>query len=292
MTAATRETQEQEEESTGKSLTTTTTTTVASSSNPPPSFLGLDTDKDAVRKLMWNRLVEQGLSIGPTHDVIPNFVGAESAAWRLSQTKAWKSARTIKCNPDPPQYAVRLRALYDNKVLYAPVPYLTKEFPYLRVDPLQLQKQGITFELAATSQGFVTHGERIGFDGVKEGHLDFCVVGSVAVSRQGARTGKGAGFADLETGIFRELGVIDQHSVMATTVHSCQITQAEDPLIVMRSHDSPLDLIATEQELIVTNNTQPRPKGVAWEHVREEQFESIPFLRQLCQHMNNNNTAT
>lgn len=289
MTATTTKTQEQEE-STEKSLTTTTT--IASSSNSPPSFLGLDTDKDAVRKLMWNRLVEQGLSIGPTHDVIPNFVGADTAAWHLSQTKAWQSARTIKCNPDPPQFSVRLRALYDNKVLYAPVPYLTKEFPYLRVDPVQLQKQGITFELAATSQGFVTHGERIGFDGVKEGHLDFCVVGSVAVSRQGARTGKGAGFADLETGIFRELGVIDQHSVMATSVHSCQITRAEDPPIVMRAHDSPLDLIATEQELIVTNTTQPNPKGVAWEQVREEQFESIPFLRQLCQHMNNSNTAT
>ena len=30
--------------------------------------------------------------------------------------------------------------------------------------------------------------------------LDFCVVGCVAVTRSGGRTGKGAGFADLEQG--------------------------------------------------------------------------------------------
>ena len=36
--------------------------------------------------------------------------------------------------------------------------------------------------------------------------LDFGVVGCVAVTRRGGRTGKGGGFADLELGIFRELG--------------------------------------------------------------------------------------
>ena len=36
--------------------------------------------------------------------------------------------------------------------------------------------------------------------------LDFVVVGCVAVTRAGGRTGKGGGFADLELGIFRELG--------------------------------------------------------------------------------------
>ncbi len=63
----------------------------------------------------------------------------------------------------------------------------------------------MSFELAATSEGYMTHGERITFEEVEP--LDFCVVGgSVAVTRSGGRTGKGAGFADLETGIFRELG--------------------------------------------------------------------------------------
>ena len=33
-----------------------------------------------------------------------------------------ESGARLKCNPDPPQIPVRLRALYDGKLLFAPVP--------------------------------------------------------------------------------------------------------------------------------------------------------------------------
>ena len=33
------------------------------------------------------------------------------AAWAAVTTAAWKAARFVKCNPDPPQIPVRLRAL-------------------------------------------------------------------------------------------------------------------------------------------------------------------------------------
>ena len=127
----------------------------------------------------------------------------------------------------------------------------------------------------------MAHGERITFAQVER--LDFCVVGSVAVGRSGGRTGKGAGFADLETGIFRELGIIDAATPMATTVHSCQLV--EDRRVFMMPHDSPLDFIATEAELIVTGNADPRPKGVAWDFVQPDQYDHIPFLRALRDRM-------
>ena len=244
-------------------------------------WAGRNPDKDALRAEVWQRLDESGLGLGPTWSHIPNFTGADIAAWRLAQLPAWQSAQTVKCNPDPPQIPVRLRALYDGKVLYAPVPYLTRDFPYLRIDPARLRARGVTFELAATSEGYMQHGERIGFEEVEP--LDFCVVGSVAVGRGGGRTGKGAGFADLETGIFRELGVIGADTPMATTVHSRQLV--DDGRVVMMPHDSPLDFIATEAELIVTGNTAPRPAGVAWDFVQPDQFETIPFLRALRDRM-------
>jgi len=221
------------------------------------------------------------MGMGPTWSHIPNFIGADVAAWRLAQTEAWQAARVVKCNPDPPQIPLRLRALYEGKVLYAPVPYLTADFPYLKVDPVVIAAKGVSFELAATSEGYVAHGERVQFHQVER--LDFCVVGSVAVGRGGGRTGKGAGFADLETGIFRELGIIDAATPMATTVHSSQLV--EDARVFMMPHDSPLDFIATEAELIVTGNTLPRPKGVAWEFVQPDQYEQIPFLRALRDRM-------
>jgi 5-formyltetrahydrofolate cyclo-ligase len=244
-------------------------------------WAGRNAAKDSVRDDVWRSLEDSGVGVGPVWSVIPNFVGADAAAWRLAQTPQWKAARTVKCNPDPPQIPVRLRALYDGKVLYAPVPYLTKDFPYLRIDPVKLTEKGVSFELAATSEGYMTHGERIGFEEVEP--LDFCVVGSVAVTRGGGRTGKGAGFADLETGIFRELGKIGPATPMATTIHSSQLV--EGPRVVMQAHDSPLDYIATEAELIVTGNTDPRPEGVAWDAVQPDQFDSIPFLRDLMGRM-------
>ena len=51
------------------------------------------------------------------------------------------------------------------------------------------------------------------------------------------------------------------------------------------AHDSPLDFVATEGELIVTGNTAPRPGGVAWDFVQDDQFETIPFLRDLRERM-------
>jgi len=240
-------------------------------------WAGRNPAKDAVRADVWRLLVEAGVAVGPSFDRIPNFVGADMAAKRLSDLDAWKRARTVKCNPDPPQIPVRLRALYDGKLLFAPVPYLAKGFPYLRIDPEKLAAQGVDFETAATAQGFLQHGEPIAFDDLPR--LDFCVVGCVAVTRSGGRTGKGAGFADLEHGVFRELGKTDAATPIATTVHSLQVV--DEPRVVMEPHDNALTFIATERELIVAGGERRQPEGVDWARVRPDQYADIPFLSDL-----------
>jgi 5-formyltetrahydrofolate cyclo-ligase len=244
-------------------------------------WAGRNPGKDLVRHDIWRALEEAGVAIGPAWSMIPNFAGADVAAWRLGQLPAWKAARTVKTNPDHAQTPIRIRALYEGRTVYTPVPYLTKEFPYLRLEPKLLMEKGISFELAATPQGFMEHGERLEFEEIEP--LDFCVVGSVAVGRAGGRTGKGAGFADLETGIFRELGIVTAQTPMATTVHSLQLVP--DEVVVIESHDSPLDYIATEAELIETGNRMTRPSGVAWDKVRQDQFDTIPFLARLRDRM-------
>lgn len=244
-------------------------------------WAGRNPAKDVIRHAIWRELEAAGVNVGPAWSMIPNFSGADTAAWHLAQTDAWKAARTVKTNPDHAQTPIRIRALYDGKVVYTPVPYLTKDFPYLRLDPAKLSAADISFELAATPQGFMTHGERLEFEEVEP--LDFCVVGSVAVSRAGGRTGKGAGFADLETAIFRELGTVTASTPMATTIHSIQIVP--DDAIVIESHDSPLDFVATERELIATGNIMARPMGVDWTKVRADQFDTIPFLARLRDRM-------
>lgn len=247
----------------------------------PGRWAGRNPAKDEIRAEVWRRLETTGLGIGPVRSMIPNFVGADFAAWRLAQHPAWAAARTVKTNPDHAQTPIRLRALYEGRIVYTPVPHLTQEFPYLRLDPARLAEQGIGFELAATPAGFMAHGERIAFEGIEP--LDFCVVGSVAVSRAGGRTGKGAGFADLETGIFRALGLVSDRTPMATSVHSLQLVP--DAAVVIEPHDTPLDLIATEAALIETRTRLPRPPGVDWARVRPDQFATIPFLTGLRDRM-------
>jgi 5-formyltetrahydrofolate cyclo-ligase len=242
-------------------------------------WAGRNGAKAAVRDQVWKRLVETQVSVGPAFDRIPNFVGADIAAKRLSELEAWRRARVIKCNPDPPQIPVRLRALYEGKLLFSPVPYLTKGFPYLRIDPDKLAAKGVDFETAATAQGFMEHGEAVGFEDMPR--LEFCVVGCVAVTRIGGRTGKGAGFADLEQGIFREFGLVTPATPIATTVHSSQVVA--DAEVVMESHDSALHFIATELELIPTQTPYRQPEGLDWDKVRPDQFVDIPFLSALRQ---------
>lgn len=240
-------------------------------------WAGRNSDKDRLRDAVWGSLEAGRVNVGPVRSRIPNFVGADIAAWRLAGVPAWKAARVIKCNPDPPQIPVRLRALHDGKILYAPVPELTKGFPFVRLDPAELVRKGIDFETVAPSQGFVAHGEPVQFEEMEP--LDFVVVGCVAVTRAGGRTGKGGGFADLELGIFRELGKVGPETEIATTVHSSQVV--EDDRLPMMPHDSALHWIATEAELIGTGTAYGQPRGVDWERVQPDQYASIPFLRDL-----------
>ena len=238
---------------------------------------GRNPSKDALRTRIWSYLETHGIAIGSPFSRIPNFVGAEQAAARLAELPIWKKARVVKCNPDPPQIPVRLRALQDGKLLYAPVPELVKDFPFVELDPADLKRRGIPFEEVAPSEGFLKYGRKVNFDEMQP--FDLVVVGCVAVTRKGGRTGKGGGFADLELGIFREMGLVDEHTPIVTTVHSSQVV--DDDQIVMVRHDSPLDWIITPDEVIETRTPYPQPTGVHWEAVQPDQYRDIPFLSSL-----------
>lgn len=245
--------------------------------SPTARWAGRHASKDVLREAIWTGLVADGVNVGPVGSRIPNFVGADQAARHLATLPAWATARIVKCNPDPPQIPVRLRALYDGKIVYTPVPELTLGFPFVELDPATLERDGITFELAATSQGAVTYGKPLAFEEMRP--MDIVVVGCVGVTRAGGRTGKGGGFADLELGIFRELGTVTADTPVVTTVHSSQVV--DDDRIIMLSHDSPLNAIATELGLIETHTRYPQPTGVAWDEVQPDQYAGIPFLTQL-----------
>ena len=240
-------------------------------------WAGRNQDKDKLRAKVWGELEDSGVAIGPAQSRIPNFIGSELAANRLAALQIWKDARIVKCNPDRGQAPVRLRALQDGKILYTPVPELLADFPFIKLDPSSLEKRGIDFSSVQYSEDFVRLGDPIEFEEMEV--IDVVVVGCVAVTRSGGRTGKGGGFADLELGIFCETGTVNKRTPIVTTVHDLQVVRNNK--IVMMAHDYPLDWIMTPTETIMTNTTLDRPSGVYWETVQADQLDGIPFLRRL-----------
>lgn len=233
--------------------------------------------KDELRAEVWLLLKEQGATVGDAFGHIPRFVGAEQAAERLAALSIWRRARVIKCNPDSAQAPVRLRALQDGKRLYMAVPRLKKVRCFVELTAEHLRRRGVNLEKAMSSRGAMRHGRLVALDEMQP--VDLVVTGCVAVTRDGGRTGKGAGFADLELGMLREFGLVGPDTPILTTVHPLQIV--EDARLPMQSHDSALDWIITPGQAIETRTPYPQPTGLDWETVRPEQLKTIPVLRQL-----------
>lgn len=244
---------------------------------PSARWQGRNESKDALRHEIWGELERSGAWVDSPWSRIPDYVGAEIAAERLTGLPAWKAARIVKSNPDPAQIPLRRKALEAGKLLYAPVPGLVRSHPFVALDPEDLARRGIAFADAARSEVYVEIGRPMSFHEMQP--MDILAVGCVAVSREGGRTGKGGGFADLELGIFRVLGLVPSHAPIVTTVHDIQVVSADR--LVMQAHDEPLAWIATPTELIETHSTHPTPVGIDWDLVQPDQYEGIPFLRAL-----------
>lgn len=242
---------------------------------------GYHEDKDALRSRIWRHLKENNISPRDPFGHIPSFVGAEQAADRLARLPIWTSARVIKSNPDTAHAALRLRALQHGKKLYMAVPRLTEERCFVELTAETLEEKGVAPEDAAIWQGAMEHGRLV--SPLEMEPIDLVLVGCVAVSRQGARIGKGAGFADLELGILRELGLLAPEVPIACAVHADQIVPGE--ALPMQSHDSPLDWIITPEEVIETHSDLPRPQGLDWDRIRPEQYHTIPILKHLKTHL-------
>ena len=229
--------------------------------------------KAAQRDEVWARLDRPGVARFPKpRNRIPNFVGAEAAARLLADTDEWRAARVIKANPDSPQWPVRQRALEDGKVVAMAVPRLAEEQPFFLLDPAELADPP---RKASSIKGASRSARTVDVEDLDP--VDLVVTGCVAVSRDGARLGKGGGFSDLELAVATAAGLVDEHTVGATTVHAEQLV--EEGTIPLTSHDIHLDLIVTADEVIRC----PRPKGwslpaLDWDQLTDEKVAAIPLL--------------
>lgn len=231
-------------------------------------------DKQAIRERVWDDLEESGAARFPfpPHGRIPNFEGADRAADRLAGTPEWDRAETIKANPDSPQRPVRRRALEAGKTVYVAVPRLRDEKCFIRLDPAEIDD----YDRATTIKGAPELGEQVGPDAMDG--IDLIVSGSVAVSEEGARVGKGEGYSDLEFAILRELDRADDDTTVVTTVHERQVVEDD---LRPDAHDVPIDLVVTPERVSRCDSPFERPEGIDWEAVPDGKIEAIPILQRF-----------
>lgn len=227
--------------------------------------------KARIRKRIWDRLRDDGVARFPfpPHGRIPNFAGAREAAERLLAHPALARVKRMKVNPDAPQRPLREAALRAGVTLYVPTPRLRGGF--FCFDPKRIPADRIR-EAASLSRGkaFATPVELEDLP-----RMDWIVAGSVAVTRDGKRCGKGEGYSDIEYAILRELG----HPAVpvATTVHPLQVVRGmpRDP------NDLPLKLIVTPREVIEVETPPEPPRGIDWSILDEKALSEMPILAEL-----------
>ncbi|XVF37229.1 hypothetical protein REPUB_Repub19eG0128500 [Reevesia pubescens] len=234
--------------------------------------------KWVIRKRVWDLMEAQNIAQNPrpVHHRIPNFVGASAAAKNLSELEAFGMAKCVKVNPDSPQKHVRFLTLSDGKKLLTPQPRLRTGF-FSVLESSMLTPS--TINEACTSLGVAKYGRPIGLD--EKIKVDLIVIGSVAVDpKTGARLGKGEGFAELEYGMLRYMGAIDDSTLVVTSVHDCQLVD-DIPVVKLLVHDVPVDIICTPTQVIFTNIAIPKPQGIYWEKLSPEKLGQIRILQEL-----------
>jgi 5-formyltetrahydrofolate cyclo-ligase len=227
--------------------------------------------KSAARQWVWDRLGAEGVARFPfpPHGRIPNFAGAELAAARLFDIEPWKNATAIKVNPDSPQRPVRAEALRRGITVFVPTPRLRGGFK--KLDPRRIPPDKIP-EAASLSRGD-RWSEEIALARIPG--LDAIVCGSVAVTLNGRRCGKGEGYSDLEFAILRELG--HPPVPVATTVHDLQVVDS----FPLDPTDQPLNVIATPTQVIPIKHPSTAPTGIDWTRLGAERLKEMPVLAEL-----------
>jgi 5-formyltetrahydrofolate cyclo-ligase len=232
--------------------------------------------KAQLREEVWNALTAAKVTRFPgAAGRIPNFVGAERAAERVRSVPTWQRARTVKANPDSPQWPVRQRALEDGKTLFMAVPRLAEDKPFFLLDPARLTgspRQASSIKGASRSA--------VPVDVWQLAPVDLVVAGCVAVGEDGARLGKGGGFSDLELAVAAEAGLVGPATLVVTTVHELQVRPAGQ--IPTVDHDVHVDLVVTSDRVIeCARSPGYETPRLRWSELTEEKVAAIPLLQRL-----------
>ena len=114
--------------------------------------------------------------------------------------------------------------------------------------------------------------------------VDLVVAGCVAVGVDGVRLGKGGGFSDLEFALAAAAGLVDQDTVVVTTVHDVQV-RAPPARSRRQRTTSTCDLVVTPTRVVRCPRSKDyRLPRLDWSELTAEKIAAIPLLTALAAH--------
>ena len=233
------------------------------------------TDKQTLRERVWDRLEAEGHARFPfpPHGRITNFTGAEAAAERAMDLSELAGVDAVKANPDAPQLPLRRALLKQGTTVYMAVPRLAEPACFVELDPEAVSD----IEAAPTVSHMNQYGRQVAPAAMPD--IDAIVAGSVAVTDDGARIGKGEGYSDLEYAVLRERGAVDGETPVVTTVHDVQVVEED---VTGERYDVPMDIVCTPTRTVRTGaDPDAKPTGVFWNDLGEDRRGEIPVLDEL-----------
>jgi 5-formyltetrahydrofolate cyclo-ligase len=77
--------------------------------------------------------------------------------------------------------------------------------------------------------------------------------------------------------LLTDAGLVDERTVLVTTVHQVQLVEADLPEM---DHDFRVDLVVTPS-MVLRTGPRRRPAGILWDHLTADKIDAIAVLRDL-----------
>lgn len=240
--------------------------------------------RDEARERVWTDLREvarpDSRFAWDFAEFIADYEGSDRGAGRVLDYADERSHERWLVTPDNNLDPLRER-LIDRGVAFLMPTYGIRR-GFLRLDPADVPDGQAAF--AATLDGMTRFAEPVPIDELEASHagLDVMVTGASFVTRGGLRMGKGHGFFDLEWAMCRRVGLADAATDVLAAVHDVQVVSTRaDRDDIAADHDTVVDAIVTPTETVLVDDAPPKPEGIDWALLDEEEIESIPPLHAL-----------
>jgi 5-formyltetrahydrofolate cyclo-ligase len=231
-----------------------------------------------LRRIVWDRLVEVAVPDSrfdlDFSSFIPDYAGSDRCTEGIIGLEEYRASNLIVVMPDNNLESFRAQALADHKRLLVCTYAMARGFVLLEGSRIPASKRA----LAATLDGMERFGPSLSFSELTSlPSADMLVTGAAAISTEGVHFGKGHGYLDIEWGLLRELGLVDQDTPVVGSVHDCQLVTERVP---HAPYDVTVDVIVTPHE-VMRCSPLPKPPGIFWDRLPGEFARTRPYFAEL-----------